>query len=206
MSDKDQKDSAPKFQPPYGGAIVHITNPHQHHGYRHMVAWCVSLGATSREYILGEIEKAKKAEADAETIYQVHKESEHRPGEWITVADLRLSNPEAADQVQRYVDAMVDYEERMAAYHKRPTPPRQNSYTLTFPASVSVVVQAPTLAAAYAALTPREDTSGHEIKQADPHIPGTMRIELDRAHGTLIATDDPKHQQPPAERRAPLSV
>lgn len=188
----------PTFTAPYGGITAQVLDPGEHHGRRHMVAWLIDLGATSRDYVLGELKRAEDEEAPEDAIYQVHERSQRdTPGEWITVKDLEFSNPEAAERIKGYVQAMLDYEKALEEYREeRKKRPSKHSYTLALPAAVAVTVLASSLKEA------REELAAggvYEVVQASPVFPGSLRLELNPGGMELVATDEPGLQLPPAQ-------
>ncbi|MGW3860397.1 hypothetical protein ACWEDZ_02790 [Streptomyces sp. NPDC005047] len=194
----------PRFQPPFGGAGCYVINPKDHQGYRHVVAWAVGLGATSREFVIGECAKAAAEGAPTNAVYKTsvapHDADNGTEGEWVVFDDI--SRPENKERIEQYVQAMVDFEERLAKWHEdRKNQPPLHSYTLTYPSTTTITVEAVSLQAAKRALDPIDGALHHEVKQVVPAIRGTMRVMLDRPAGTLIATDDPTVQAPPSERR-----
>lgn len=204
MSDTDP--NQPRFQPPYGGPLCALTNPRDHRGYPYIVAWAVELGATSPDFVRSECATAERDQAPVNAVYK-HTGAPHEnlPGEWVTVD--QIARQETRERIETYVRAMTDYDQRLRAYRKRcAEQPEQHSYTLTFPATVTVTVHASSLAAVHVALAPVDEMQHHEVRQTTPAVPGTMRLLLDRAKGELVSTDDPSLQTPPPARRAPLSA
>ncbi|MEV7902091.1 hypothetical protein [Streptomyces anulatus] len=201
---------APVFRPPFGGAECRVSNPRDHKGYRHVVAWCIALGATSRDYVIGQCEKAAMDDAPVNAIYKPggapHAQGADAEREWVVCDEI--ARPENRERVEQYVQAMVDYEELLAEWHNaRKNIPPLNTYTLTFPAVATITMQAVSLQAAHVALAPVDGQLHHEVKQVTPAFGGTMRLLLDRPAGELVATDDPDHKALPApERRMPLGT
>ncbi|MFE4527181.1 hypothetical protein ACFRMO_08275 [Streptomyces anulatus] len=201
---------APRFRPPFGGAECVVINPKDHRGYHSIVAWCISLGATSREFVIGECERAAAEEAPVNAIYKTsvapHDRDKGIEGTWVVVDDI--ASPESRARVELYTQAMVDHEKRLAEWRDaRKNVLPLHSYTLSFPAKVAVTVQAASLQAAHVALAPVDGKLHHEVKQVVPAFGGSMRLLLDRSAGELVATDDPDHKALPApERRMPLGT
>lgn len=201
---------APRFRPPFGGAECVVINPKDHRGYHSIVAWCISLGATSREYVIGECERAAAEDAPVNAIYKTsvtpHEREKGIEGTWVVVDDI--ASPENRARVELYTQAMVDHEKRLAEWSKaQKNLPPLYSYTLTLPAKATVTVRAVSLQAAAVALAPVDGHLHHEVKQVVPAFGGTMRLLLDRNAVDLIATDDPEQKAPPApERRMPLGT
>lgn len=197
----------PVFEAPFGGAMIHVTDPKDHRGYRHIVAWAVGSGATSTEFVKERCRQAEAEDAPKSAVYKPSPDpdSDEEPA-WVTFAGI--GRPEDREMVATYVQAMIAYEEALEAYRKtQDDRPPLYSYTMTVPANVSITVKAVSYDAARVAIAPVDGKLDHEVKQISPPFPGTMRLLLNRPGTELIATDDPDHQAPPAtERRMPLSA
>ncbi|WP_274032641.1 hypothetical protein [Streptomyces sp. MMBL 11-1] len=199
--------SAPVFKAPFGGAGCQVSDPREHKGYHYVVAWCIGLGATSRDYVIGQCNQAAKEDAPVNAIYKTRAAPhEEDKGTWVVFDEI--ARPENKERIEQYVQAMVDYERRLAEWRQaQKNHPPLHSYTLTFPATVTVTVRAVSLKAAAVALAPVDGQQHHEVKQVVPAFGGTMRLLLDRTAADLVATDDPEHKAPPApERRMPLGT
>ncbi|MFB7917048.1 hypothetical protein [Streptomyces sp. NPDC056061] len=198
---------APVFEAPFGGAMVHLTSPRDHRGYRHIVAWSVGMGATSTDFVKERCRQAEAEQAPKDAVYKStpNPNSEEVP-QWVRVGDI--ARPENRERVETYVKAMLAYEKKLKAYRKQVADlPPLHSYTLNVPATVTITVKAPSYEAAHAALAPADGKPGHEIKQITPRINGTLLLLLNREDAELVATDDPDYKTPPTtERSMPLST
>lgn len=88
--------------------------PSVHKGYRHMVAWGVHLGSFAG-YIESACAKAAKAGAPKDALYLSGTEWSTEPRVWQTMTGLRETNPELASDVERYVNAMLQKEQKSRA-------------------------------------------------------------------------------------------
>lgn len=98
--------SEPTFRPPFGGAVSHVTDPRDHHGYRYIVALGADSGSHA-EYIRRQCAQAKKDGAPTDAVYK-----RRSTAEWVTVAELP---PVRLARVEQYVAAMVAYEKQVEA-------------------------------------------------------------------------------------------
>jgi hypothetical protein len=87
------------FHGPYGGAVSHVHNPRDHHGYRYIVAWCVALGSYA-PYIKDRCNEARADNAPKDAVYK------RDDGTWVTFDPTWHD----AERYQAYVDAMIRYE------------------------------------------------------------------------------------------------
>jgi hypothetical protein len=196
----------PRFNAPYGGVIAQVTNPREHHGYRHMVAWHIELGATSRDYILRACAEAALDNAPADALHRNSASDPLRPGEWYRMEEFRTANPESAARVEKYAQAMHSYELERKAWNKaRRTAVPTHEYTIAVPAVALVKVNAVSLKHALSHLQPAPGQENHQIRQMFPPVPGTVGLTFDSEGVELVSTTDPEHIKPAPVRRAPLA-
>jgi hypothetical protein len=135
----------PKFNPPYGGAINHVTDPGEHHGYLHMVAWAVEIGSHA-EYIKDRCAKAKAAGAPLDTLYERSGPCGVGTGEWVRFSDIDTIGHDAARgfvRIEQYVRELVRYQHAVAQYRKwRRTAPPLKTFTVTITAPITTTVRA----------------------------------------------------------------
>lgn len=191
----------PVFEAPFGGAMIHVTDPKDHRGYRHIVAWAIGLGATSTEYVKALCRQAEAENAPKSAVYKPSPDlgSNEEPA-WVTFDGI--GRPENREMIATYVQAMIAYEKALEAYRKAQDDRSPlYAYTLNVPANVSITVNAVSYDAARDAIAPVDGKLDHEVKQITPSFNGTMRLLLNRPATELISTDDPDHKAPPATTR-----
>lgn len=134
-----------KFNPPYGGAINHVTDPAEHHGYLHMVAWAVEIGSHA-EYIKDRCAKAKAAGAPLDTLYERSGPCGVGTGEWVRFSDIDTTSHDVARgfvRIEHYVQELVRYQHAVAQYRKwRRTAPPLKTFTVTVTAPITTTVRA----------------------------------------------------------------
>ncbi|MFE7118527.1 hypothetical protein ACFU99_24230 [Streptomyces sp. NPDC057654] len=135
----------PEFNPPYGGAISHVTDPAEHHGYLHMVAWAVEIGSHA-PYIKHRCAEAKAAGAPLDTLYERSGPGGVGTGEWVRFSDRGATGHDAARgfvRIEEYVRELVRYQQAVAQYRKwlRTAPPLK-TFTVTFTAPITTTVRA----------------------------------------------------------------
>ncbi|MFH9731796.1 hypothetical protein [Streptomyces sp. NPDC017260] len=209
MSEQDL--AAPRFEPPFNGIVCPVITPQDHRGYRHIVAYTVGMGATAPGPIIEACAEAASDQAPDDAVYKTRVSPEEAEegavATWVTVKEL--SRPANIEMIELYVEAMTHYEARMEEYESERAEEEEGglfTYTLTFPSTTTVTVRARSLSAAHVQLAPVAGQLHHEVHQVQPAFHGSMRVQLSRQHAELIATDDPAEQQPPADRRMPLSA
>ncbi|MFI8089131.1 hypothetical protein ACIF9R_12550 [Streptomyces sp. NPDC086080] len=135
----------PKFNPPYGGAISQVTDPAEHHGYLHMVAWAVEIGSHA-QYIKDRCAKAKAAGAPLDTLYERSGPCGVGTGEWVRFSDINTTGHDAARgfvRIEQYVRELVRYQHAVAQYRKwRRTAPPLKTFTVTITAPITTTVRA----------------------------------------------------------------
>ncbi|MFJ2778234.1 hypothetical protein [Kitasatospora sp. NPDC087315] len=135
----------PTFNPPYGGANQHVTDPAKHHGYLHLVAWSVHLGSYS-EYIEGRCAEAKAAGAPADVIYERSGPGGVRTGEWVRFSSIETDTRDRAHSfvsMQEYVDELVHFQHARRKYHaRRKTLPPFKLFTVTLTVPLTTTVTA----------------------------------------------------------------
>ncbi|KOT47121.1 MULTISPECIES: hypothetical protein [Streptomyces] len=135
----------PKCNPPYGGAINHVTDPTEHHGYLHMVAWAVEIGSHA-EYIKVRCAKAKAAGAPLDTLYERSGPCGVGTGEWVRFSDTGTTGHDAARRcvrIEQYVRELARYQHAVAQYRKwRRTAPPLKTFTVTITAPITTTVRA----------------------------------------------------------------
>lgn len=204
--------AAPRFEPPFPGVVCPVILPEEHHGFRYVAAYHVGMGATEPGPIVDMCAKAKADGAPLDAVYLTRVSPEQaqqgvRP-RWVTVDEL--SRPASIEMIRLYVDAMTHFEEALEKYQRERAREEGEgelfSYTMTFPSTTTVTVQARSLSHAHVQLAPVNGQLHHEVSAVQPAFHGSMRVQLDRQKGELIATDDPAQQAPPAPSRLPLSA
>ena len=210
MNDMDL--AAPRFEPPFPGVVCPVILPEDHHGFRHVVAYHVGMGANEPGPIIDMCARAKADEAPPDAVYLTRVVPEQaargvRP-RWVTIGEL--SRPNYIEMIGRYVDAMVHFEAALERHQQERAREEEEgelfSYTLTFPSTTTVTVRARSLSHAHVQLAPVNGQLHHDVSAVQPAFHGSMRLQLDRQNGELLATDDPAQQAPPAPSRLPLSA
>ncbi|WP_338675952.1 hypothetical protein V1460_25510 [Streptomyces sp. SCSIO 30461] len=135
----------PKFNPPYGGAISHVTDPAEHHGYLHMVAWAVEIGSHA-EYIKDWCAKAKSAGAPLDTLYERSGPCGIGTGEWVRFSDIDTTGHDSARgfvRIEQYVKELVRYQHAVTQYRKwHRKAPALKTFTVTITAPITTTVRA----------------------------------------------------------------
>lgn len=169
----------PKFTPPYGGTN-HVTDPAQHHGFLHMVAWAVECGSEA-EYIKHRCAKAKAAGAPLDALYESSGPGGVGTGEWVRFSDIDTTGHNGARgfiRIEQYVQELVRYQHAVAQHHKwRKTAPPLKTYTVTITAPMTATVRA----------RDKEDASRTAMAGWAPSPDGTARACLTGPPGSWLA-------------------
>ncbi|KAB7835708.1 hypothetical protein [Streptomyces mobaraensis] len=135
----------PKFNPPYGGVISHVTDPAEHHGYLYMVAWAVEIGSHA-EYIKDRCAKAKAAGAPLDTLFERSGPCGVGTAEWVRFSDIDTTSHDAACRfvrIEQYVQELMRYQHAVAQYRSwRRTAPPLKTFTVMITAPITTAVRA----------------------------------------------------------------